>query len=307
MNLKNAIKYIVDVSPLLFITKSIRSILYNSNSKISWIINTWNEHCVANYLRHEIKNSNINFNSLLGKPNPNIPDKSIFIMWWQGEENAPALIKTCIESVRRHANKHKVIIISEENINQFVHIPEFILTKVKDGRITFTHLSDIIRLNLLTLYGGAWIDATIFCTKEIPENLFQKPFYSIHFGKYTKDPSHGRWTTFLLFAQKNNKIIRKTLEFHLKYWKKHYMAADYIMFDYLINEVISQDESLEKIINNIPIENEDVFELINHIEDIDFNIKDFIDKRNTIFYKLSWKYQFKDTDKIIGILESLWN
>lgn len=297
----------MDINPWLFIIKSARSLCYCSNTKLSWVINDWNERCVANYLRHEIKKSNIDVSSLLGKPNPNVPSDSIFIMWWQGEQNAPALIKTCIESIRRHANEHKVIVISEDNINQFVHIPEFILAKVRDGEITFTHLSDIIRLNLLTLYGGAWIDATVFCAKSIPELLFKKPFYSIHFGKHTKDPSHGRWTTFLLFVQKDNAIVKRTLEYHYRYWCKHHMLVDYIMFDYLISEVIYQDETLNKMVDDIPIENQDVFELMEHLEDDGFQFRDFINSHDTIFYKLSWKHKFKDTDKVIGILTSLYN
>lgn len=34
------------------------------------------------------------------------------------------------------------------------------------------------------------------------------------------------------------------------------------MFDYLISEVISQNEILKRMIDDIPIENQDVFELM---------------------------------------------
>lgn len=295
-------QYISDIGLRLFVIKAIRSLCYKSNSRIAWKINEWNERCVANYLRHEIENISIDFPTLLGKPNPVVPADSIFIMWWQGEQNAPALVKACIESVRHHAGKHKVIVISYDNINDFIHLPDFIKRKVQQGNISFTHLSDIIRLNLLTLYGGAWIDATVFCAKNIPELLFKKPFYSIHFGKYTKDPSHGRWTAFLLFAQKDNAIIKRTLEYHYRYWYKHHVLLDYIIVDYLISEVISQDERLNKMVDDIPIENQDVFELMEHLEDDDFQVKDFINSHDTIFYKLSWKHKFKDADKVIGML-----
>lgn len=301
------VQYISDISLRLFVIKAIRSLCYKSNSRISWKINEWNERCIANYLRHEIGNINIDFPTLLGKPNPAVPINSIFIMWWQGERNAPELVKACIRSVRIHAGNHKVIIISQDNINDFIHLPDFIKRKVQQGDISFTHLSDIIRLNLLTLYGGAWIDATVFCAKNIPELLFKKPFYSIHFGKYTKDPSHGRWTTFLLFAQKDNAIVKRTLEYHYNYWCKHHVIVDYIMFDYLISEVISQDETLNKMVDDIPIENEDVFELMEHLEDKDFSIKTFVNSHTTIFYKLSWKHKFKDTDKVISMLKGLLN
>lgn len=298
MNFTDCIRYISDINLRVFISKVVRSASYKNSSKLSWRINNWNERIVADYLRHEIMSNNHTFPMPQEKFNPAIPDKSIFIMWWQGEQNAPSLVKACIESVRINANGHKVIIITKENINDFINIPNFIIKKVREKNISFTHLSDIIRLNLLAQYGGAWIDATVFCAKEISEEYFQRPFYSIHFDQHTKDPSHGRWTTFLLFAQKANPIIEKALEYHYRYWFKHSILVDYIMFDYIINEVISQDHILTDMINNIPIEHKDVFQLIEHLENSNFNIKDFINEHNTTFYKLSWKHNFKDSQKV---------
>ena len=108
-----------------------------------------------------------------------------------------------------------------------------------------------------------------------------------------------------MFAQRDNAIVKRTLEYHYKYWSKHYVIVDYIMFDYLINEVISQDERLNKLVDDTPIENQDVFELMEHLEDDDFQFKDFINSHDTTFYKLSWKHKFKDTDKVIGMLKGL--
>ena len=141
MKIKNVAAYISDTGLWLFIIKAIRGACYKSNSKISWKINEWNERCVANYLHHETQNVNIDFLALLGKPNPAVPADSIFIMWWQGEQNVPELVKVCIESVRKHVGKHNVIIISQDNISEFIHIPDFIQRKVQQGKISFTHLS----------------------------------------------------------------------------------------------------------------------------------------------------------------------
>lgn len=303
MNIKSVMTYMHDVSPWVFASKSIRSMTYGSDSKMAWAINRWNERIVTNYLRGQVKDDgDMDFPSLLGKPAEGVPPESIFIMWWQGEKNAPPLVKACIDSVRRHAHGHKVIVISEDNVGQYVHIPDFVLDKVNGGGISFTHLSDIIRLNLLTLYGGAWIDSTVYCVKDIPESLFAKPFYSIHFGRYTKDPSHGRWTTFLMFAAKGNGIVSRTLKYHYIYWLKHNVVADYIMFDYFINQVITEDEGLKRQVDAIPVENKDVFLLLQHLDDEGFDLEDFVARHDTIFYKLSWKRKFKNYDHVVRML-----
>lgn len=245
MNVKEAIAYMRDVSPWLFLSKTVRSLCYNSDTKLAWAINRWNERNVAAYLRKQTSDDGgMDFAKILGEPNPSVPDESIFIMWWQGEDNAPGLVRACIDSVRKHACGHAVIVISKDNVGDYIHLPEFILSKVSQGKMTFTHLSDIIRLNLLSLYGGAWIDSTVFCARDISSDLFARPFHSIHFGNYTKDPSHGRWTTFMMFAQKGNEIMRRTLKCHYLYWRKHDVVADYIMFDYFIDQVITDNDEL---------------------------------------------------------------
>ena len=292
-----------DVSPWLFLSKTVRSLCYNSDSKLAWAVNRWNERNVAAYLRKETReDGGMDFAALLGKANPSVSPKSIFIMWWQGEDKAPAMVKACIDSVRRHACGHDVIVISEKNVGEYIHLPEFIFKRLRGGGISFTHLSDLIRLNLLTLYGGAWIDSTVFCARDISEEWFRKPFYSIHFGKYTKDPSHGRWTTFLMFAEKGNEIVKRTLKYHYLYWQKHNVVADYIMFDYFINQVITENKELAGQVAALPIENKDVFQLLPHLEDDGFDLDEFLRQRDTTFYKLSWKRQFGDYDKVVSML-----
>ena len=39
------------------------------------------------------------------------------------------------------------------------------MDKYKKGIFTRTHFSDILRLELLTKYGGTWIDASVLITK----------------------------------------------------------------------------------------------------------------------------------------------
>lgn len=56
------------------------------------------------------------------------------------------------------------------------------------------------------------------------------------------------------------------------------------------------------MVDDIPIENEDVFELMEHLEDDGFSFRNFINSHETIFYKLSWKYKFKDADKVMSML-----
>lgn len=52
-------------------------------------------------------------------------------MWWQGYNNAPNLVKACINSVKINNKNHNVIIITQENFKDYVMLPNFILKKLK--------------------------------------------------------------------------------------------------------------------------------------------------------------------------------
>ena len=89
----------------------------------------------------------------------------IWICWFQGIENAPELVKACYNSVLKNYKDKEIIVLTEENYEQYVDIPEYILKKWKKGYISFAHFSDILRIELLSKYGGLWLDSTIFTTK----------------------------------------------------------------------------------------------------------------------------------------------
>lgn len=69
-------------------------------------------------------------------------------------DNAPDLVKKCYQSVVRNNPNKKVIVISEKNISDYVTFSEYIVTKLKQGVITHTHMTDLLRLDLLITYGG---------------------------------------------------------------------------------------------------------------------------------------------------------
>lgn len=101
-----------------------------------------------------------------------------FVLWWQGEDNAPEVVKACINSIKKNHNG-KVIVLSESNYSKYSNIPEYIVRKMEQGKMSLTHFSDILRYNLLYNWGGAWIDATCLLTKPIPERCYANEYFSL--------------------------------------------------------------------------------------------------------------------------------
>ena len=139
------------------------------------------------------------------------------------------------------------------------------MEKVKSGCMTKTHLSDVVRLTLLAIYGGAWIDATIFVKQDIPSELFDYDFILCTSEQQRKILVTEDGQLFD-FAKENNELIKKVLKYHYCYWNSHNILLDYVMFDYIINYVIEYDGICRNQIESIPINNTSVFKLCGSIE-----------------------------------------
>lgn len=222
--------------------------------------------------------------------------QNIWICWLQGEELAPQLVKNCIDSIRRHANNHEVILITIENYKDYIKMPNYILDKYQKGIISNAHFSDIIRMTLLRDYGGLWIDATVFCTKDIPNDVFDKVFFSCKSPKVETNYISGlQWTSFIIGGKKNSLFYRYILDFYLEYWKNEDMIIDYLLIDYIIylgyhkinNIKIAMDKNQ---INNL--KRDELAAIFNQEFDLEKYKK--IIESDTYLYKLSWREKFRE-------------
>lgn len=161
----------------------------------------------------------------------------VWVIWWQGLDNAPPLVKACINSVQNNSKNYKVIVITEENVKEYTDIPEFIYEKFVEGKISFTHLSDIVRWNVLKNNGGIWMDSTIFVKGELPIEYLQYPLFT---NTGFCDPemfniSNGKWTGFMFGGKKNHVLFQYMCEMYNCYWKIEDSIIDYFLIDYFLN------------------------------------------------------------------------
>lgn len=226
-------------------------------------------------------------------------------MWWQGEKNAPALVKKCIDSMRENSNGGKVIVITKENYLQYVKFPDYILEKVKKQIITITHLSDLIRMELIYNYGGIWIDSTVFINDKIPSEIYELDFYTIK-RKYNssyinRNVSKARWSSYLIGGKREGRIFNSMRLLFYTYWKQENTMITYFLIDYFLDEVFSRDNKAKKLLDAVPYYENDIF-LMNTImtKTVCQDTKE-LETQIGIFNKLSWKTDYhsrtKDSDK----------
>ncbi len=180
-------------------------------------------------------------------------DNCIWTAWLQGEENAPEVIRLTIASIRKNADGHPVIVLTEKNIEQYIEISASIKQKHEAGIIGHAHFTDIIRMKILEEYGGIWLDATTLLYEPIDAAAFSSMFYSVGFGiKNERFVSGSRWIIGLIGGCKDSKylfIISKMLS---SYWEEHNLPIDYFVFDYLVNILYQNNKCFHGVIDKLP-------------------------------------------------------
>lgn len=262
--------------------------------KLSWYCNRKKHQWILQYLERKfrtlIKNHQENQNK--GIQSEHAP---IWVCWWQGEEDAPTLVQKCIKSIRENAGVHPVNIITKDNYSNFLQIPNYIIEKLEANQLSVANFSDYLRFSLLNRYGGLWLDATIFCSKQIPEGYFEVPIFTCKSKPVkSKYVSQHRWTSFCFGGWKTNTLFDFFQCAFELFWEQENQAIDYLFVDYLIALSIQKFDQVSCCFEELPRNNpcrDDLQAAMNAKIPAD-QWGDVI-QYDTIFYKLSWREQYE--------------
>ena len=221
----------------------------------------------------------------------------IWVFWWQGEQSMPLIVRRCYESIYRHSLNHQCVLITKYNVHKYAELPSYIYNKLNQGNISFTHFSDILRFNLLSKYGGLWLDSTIFCVADLTNKYFNN-FYTANVGYdgYHFSVSLGKWTSFLIGGSKSNPFFRFMDLFFQYYWKNNDISIDYFMMDYAIYYAYIHNIGNLKYCIDYDDYQPNMFKLMNLMNQR-FNLNIFNNiKANTQLFKLTYKKKIKNSN-----------
>lgn len=188
-------------------------------------------------------------------------DSKIWFCWLQGEENLPPIARMCLENLRKNANGHEVVVLTANNLHDYVKLPVLIENLYKEGKLKQAHYADLLRINVLAQQGGLWLDSTIFVAKPLPDEIFSRSFWSVKNKPFGYFVSRCRWSVFALAAQKNNILFLKLAKAFEIYLNKTSVFIDYFLFDHFIDLFYQTDLEIMEMIDGVPINNPAVHEL----------------------------------------------
>lgn len=228
-------------------------------------------------------------------PQEHTKSNKVWVCWFQGMESAPLVVKRCYESMQKNLKKEEIILITDDNINDYVSFPDFILERYKSGAITQTHLTDLLRLELLTKYGGIWIDSTVLCTGEIPQYVIDSDLFFFRTLKPGLNGHSAGLSSWFISAKTNSKILIAVKEMMYEYWKNNKHLIEYFLLHNFLQ--LALDKFPEEEFKMVKSSN-----CTPHILQLDFfrpynkGLYDSM-KEQSFVHKLSYKFDEDDMNK----------
>lgn len=206
-------------------------------------------HLIRDY--HQREDNSVDLSQLKKR---DLPGKIIWQYWSQGFDDVPEVVGKCLNSIEKWKGDYTIIRLDDHNLEDYIQLPDFILQKKNRGLIPLAQFSDILRVCLLSVYGGLWLDATILLTGPIPRRYSDMEFfvfqrdpdepekeywenaYAYYFG-WSKG-FHVNMLNSVIFAKKESAVVMEMTQLLLLFWKTNDDLPDYFFFQILFDIVI---------------------------------------------------------------------
>ena len=212
-------------------------------TRFTWSVTQWALKKKTAWLDSYFKGKIIDAEDLTDVQTPlTVTEFKIWVFWGQGEADMPPLIKACYRQLVKYNDN--VCLVTYDNARDYIDLPEIIYKKVRNGKLTWAHFSDIVRTSLLAKHGGLWLDATVWVSGKLPiDKILKMPFWSANSksGHSSHDVcfwTSGEWNwsgwclssnraDYPLFSFVSKNLIERSIT--------DCYLLDYVLIDYFIN------------------------------------------------------------------------
>jgi hypothetical protein len=152
---------------------------------------------------------------------PAVP-RVVWTLWLQGWDTAPPLVRACLTSWQRRNPEWTIRALSREDVGRYLDLPS-VYPSVDFSLLSPAAFSDMVRLALLSEYGGVWVDSTVFCARPLQrwlDNCLSTGFFAFH--RPGPDRMISSW---FLVARPHHPMVDEWRERVRDYWE-HRAAPD---------------------------------------------------------------------------------
>lgn len=201
--------------------------------------------------------------------------KIIWILWFQGWQSAPEIVKRVRQTWQHHNPAWVVISLDENNLKHY-------LKNYPLPNTTYQAKSDIIRLDLLSNHGGVWVDATMACMQPLDIWVHHAIEPSKIWMYHGRDKGRGPASWFIVSCP-NAYIINKWNDICRHFWNLNPLYVEYFWMDKLFAHLALSDPKFLEEWKRVPFLNCDDYgsahcmknivysftpEILSHLQDV---------------------------------------
>lgn len=172
--------------------------------------------------------------------------KQIFTYWHQGFEQAPPVVNLCVRRMQNCNPDWEVYLLDQSNIHDYIpalDIPAPIL-----GKMSLAARSDLLRLKLLLIHGGVWMDPTVYCAKPLDVWLNK----NMKAGLFMfQNPGPDRLVSSWFIAVDPEHVLLQAVQLRLdRYWKSakfRNLGRDYSKFEGYMFRLINRRKEFTRV------------------------------------------------------------
>ena len=187
------------------------------------------------------------------------PEK-IFSIWFQGEENAPEVVKSCFASIRKHCSQ-ELVVLDSNTLPDYIELPKPIVEKFRQGKIGYAHFSDLCRVELLYRYGGYWLDATAFVTGPVPDVIADTSFFVYRTG-HRISGYYSYIQNCFIHARKGEWLLEAWRAMMLAYWMDEDSRVDYFQHQLMFKTLVTRNAEARRRFEAMPMIDHDLNHLL---------------------------------------------
>ena len=175
--------------------------------------------------------------------------KIIWLLWLQGWENAPEVVRACAASWVRLNPAWSVRFLTRE------HLPQLFPSSSPSARLLELDippeaLSNVVRLELLARYGGVWADATTYCLMPLDEWL--APAVAEGFFAFDRPGPDRMLASWFLAAPPGAPVIARWRSLAQAYWTDRTERHTYFWFHYLFADAYKTHPDVKRVWDAMP-------------------------------------------------------
>jgi len=168
--------------------------------------------------------------------------KIIWMYWHSGFDSAPPVVKLSVQSWQKMNPDYEVRLLCDSNLHDVLGFHFNDVFYASSVRCLFPTKADILRLHLLSRFGGVWVDATTFCLKPLTTWLpLASSICDLFNFKQKNNPTRPIEAWFIASPQ-GSAIINSVLRQYLEYITKPRLITLYISGKIPLLEKVLYDE-----------------------------------------------------------------